>query len=84
MVANLRAWQISGTLARRILLVNILSANEIIPDFKNETPTKKSNSQDTGEDFNSHPSALPHLYHSIWQLIAQDPFIMNFKTLNLI
>ena len=35
---------------------------------------------------NSHPSALPHLYHSAWQLIAKDPYIMSFtlETLNLI
>ena len=34
---------------------------------------------------NSHPSALPHLYHSAWQLIAKDPYIMSFtlETLNL-
>ena len=24
-------------------------------------------------NFNSHSSALPHLYHSTWQLIAKDP-----------
>ena len=38
------------------------------------------------QGLNSHASALPHLYHSAWQLIAKNPYIMNFtlKALNLI
>ena len=69
----------------------VFSLSIILLFFTQHAERERKVSQDKGPFniykyvFNSHPSALPHLYHSAWQKIAKDPYTMNFtlETLNL-